>query len=128
MTREFVINLENRPGTLAEVTRALGGANINIVGFCLQTNDENGTFRFVTNDEPKTENWLKSKGHKYKANEIITTRVKNSPGELGLLCESLSKSGVNIEACYPLAGHGPSDTELAFCVDDAQSARKVLTH
>ncbi|MBI4392537.1 MAG: ACT domain-containing protein [Euryarchaeota archaeon] len=128
MTREFVITLENKPGTLATVAKALGSANINILGFALQPQGEFGTFRFVTNEETKTEGWLKTSGHRYRANECVTTRVRNTPGELGRICDNLSRSGVNVEACYPLAPPSPSETELCFTVDDVNSAKKVLGH
>ncbi|MBI4394332.1 MAG: hypothetical protein HY556_11155 [Euryarchaeota archaeon] len=128
MSSEFVISFENKPGTLAPVAKALGSANINIIGFSIQPQGEFGTFRFVTTtgDVTKTENWLKNANRAYRVNELVTVRTRGVPGVLGRLCESLSASGVNVEACYQLASQTPGDIEIAFHVDDVPSARKIL--
>lgn len=128
MSSEFVISLENKPGTLAPVAKALGNANINIIGFSIQPQGEFGTFRFVTTpgDVSKTESWLKTANRAYRVSELVTVKTRNGPGVLGRLCESLSQSGVNVEACYQLAPQTPGDLEVAFHVDDVASAKKVL--
>lgn len=119
--KEFVIPLENKPGTLAEVATSLGKANINIIGYLVQAQGEYGIVRLITSDPAKTEGWLKQTNHAYRTNEVVWTPVKPQPGELGRITTQLSNSGVNITATYPTENGG-----LAFCVDNVQSARKVL--
>lgn len=122
--KEFVLALENRPGTIAEVATALGKANINIVGFLMEAQGEFGVARIVTNDATKTESWLKQANRQYRAHEIITVPIKDQPGELGRLTSALAKSGVNVTAAYPTAT--PSGIGITFAVDDLNTARKVL--
>lgn len=123
--REFVIPLENKPGTLAEVTASLGKANINVSAYLLEAQGDFGVFRFVTSDATKTETWLKSVNRPFRVNDVVTVAVPDKPGELGRIAQKLSGSGVNILASYPVAS-GPTGTQLAFAVDDVAAARKIL--
>lgn len=122
--KEFVLPLENRPGTLAEVATALGKSNINIIGFLLEAQGDFGVARVVTSDPGKTESWLKSINKPYRANDVITVPVQDKPGELGRITTTLSKSGVNVNAAYPTTT--PNGIGLTFAVSDLQTAKKVL--
>lgn len=120
--REFVIPLENRPGTLGEITSALGKANVNIIGYLCESQGDFGVLRIITNDPTKTESWLKQSNRPYRSNEVVWTPISSKPGELGRLATSLSKSGINILSSYPTENGG-----IAFCVDNVPGARKVLS-
>lgn len=124
--REFVIALENRPGTVAEVASALGKANVNILGFLVEAQGEFGVARIVTSDPTKTEGWLKQTNRPYRANEVITVNVPNNPGELGRIASKLSASGININAAYATTRPGNANPGITLAVDNVPSARKVL--
>ena len=48
-TKEFVLTLDDRPGTLAKATDAIAKAGINIEGYCaVPSKDGKGIFRVVT--------------------------------------------------------------------------------
>ncbi len=49
--RAFIVNLENQPGTLADLGEALGERGINISGLAGTTWEDNGTIAIVTNDD-----------------------------------------------------------------------------
>lgn len=122
--KEYVIPLENKPGSLAEVTSALGKANINILGYLLEAQGEFGIFRFITNDPTKTEGWLRQASRPFRTNEVIAVSAPSNPGELGRLTTTLSKSGVNITASYPTSVNNALG--IAFAVDNLAGARKAL--
>lgn len=126
--REFVIPLENRPGTLAEVTSALGKANINITGFLCESQGDFGVFRFIPSDPSKTEGWLKETRRPYRSNEVLVAPIPNHAGELGRVTTNLSKSGVNVLSAYPCTTPNvPNGYGIAFCVDNVPSAKKILS-
>lgn len=124
-TKEFVIPLENKPGTLADVAATLGKANVNIQAYLLEAQGDFGVFRFVPSDVAKTESWLKTANRPYRVNDVVTVTVANKPGELGRIAQKLAASGVNIVASYPVAPSG-SETQIAFAVNDVATAKKVL--
>lgn len=123
-TKEFIIALENKPGTLTEVATALGKANINITGFQLQAQGDFGQFRFLTNDPTKTEGWLRSTRHAFRVRDIVTVPVENRPGELGRITQRLAASGVNVEAVYP--NTPATGSGVAIVVDSVPNAVKAL--
>ncbi|MGQ0535392.1 MAG: ACT domain-containing protein [Methanobacteriota archaeon] len=124
-TKEFIVALENRPGTLAEIATALGRSNVNINGFALQAQGDFGQFRFVTDDTTKAEQFLKGTRYSYRTREAVTVHVPNRPGELAKIAQKLTSSGINIEASYPLASTG-TEPQIAFSVHDVPSALKIL--
>ena len=126
--REFVIPLENRPGTVAEVATALGKANINILGFLLEAQGDFGVARIITSDPAKTEGWLKQTARPYRTNDVITVNVPNNPGELGRITTKLAASGVNINAAYSTTAIGSNTPGITLAVSDINSARKALGH
>lgn len=124
-TKEFVIVIENKPGTLGEITSALGKASINITGFQLQSQVDFGVLRLTTADPGKTESWLKGTRYAYRVRDVVTVPAKNRPGEIGRLAQTLAASGINIEAAYHTFP-SDSDARVAFAVDDVPGALKVL--
>lgn len=118
--REFVVPLENKPGTLAEVATALGKSNINILGYLLEAQGDFGVARIITSDPAKTEAWLRSTSRPFRTNEVVIAPVKPQPGELGRITTALAKTGVNVTASYA------TENGLAFAVDNVASARKAL--
>ncbi|MHB8605237.1 MAG: ACT domain-containing protein [Thermoplasmatota archaeon] len=123
--KEFVIALENKPGTLAEVTSALGGANVNITGLVCEAQGEFGIVRLVTSDPAKTEGWLRTTNHRFRTNDVLAVNVPNNAGELGKIAKKLAASGVNINSTF--LNLPPTGTpQLVFSVSDINSAKKVI--
>jgi hypothetical protein len=118
--REFVVPLENKPGTLAEVATALGKSNVNILGYLLEAQGDFGVARIITSEPAKTESWLKSTNRPFRVNDVVIAQVKPQPGELGRIATALAKSGVNVTASYA------TEDGLAFAVDNVATARKAL--
>lgn len=116
--------IENSPGMLAEVGAALGEANVDITGFDVQVQPEFGVLRFVTSDAAKTEEWLQSARFSYRVRDLVTVSAEDRPGELGRLAQTLSASGINIDAAYCVNVDG--EAQIGFAVSDAPSAVKAL--
>ena len=125
-SKEFVVPLENKPGTLGDIANALGKANVNITGFLVESQGEFGVFRFTTNEPTKTESWLKQSSRPYRANEVLVAAIANTPGELGRIASTLAKSGVNIQATYPSSTLTGSNVGVTIAVSDLPTARKIL--
>ena len=51
-TKQFIVTVENRPGAVAEITRTLGTAKVNILSLLLLGNaeDTRGTVQLVVDD------------------------------------------------------------------------------
>jgi hypothetical protein len=124
-TKEFIMVLENKPGTLAEIGTALGKANVHITGFDMQSQQDFGTLRFATSEPAKTEQWLKGTRYTYRVRDLVTVPAEDRPGELGRIAQILGASGININAAYRVSENGSA--RIGFAVDDIPSAVKALS-
>jgi hypothetical protein len=62
----FIIDLDNRPGSLADVTAAIAEKGININGVAGATGTTTGTIAIVTNDEDATRSALQGAGARFR--------------------------------------------------------------
>ena len=123
--RAFIVRLENRPGSLADVTEALGERGINISAVSGMTWDAGGGLGLITNDEAGTRSVLDDRGADYREIELVSAELDDQPGSLGAAARRLAQKGVNIEALIPTGMQG-SRVSVAFAVKDAAGAREAL--
>lgn len=123
--RAFIVKLENRPGSLAAVTEALGERGANIVGVAGMTWEDHGAVGLITNNDATTRALLDERGETYREVELIAAGLEDRPGALGLASRRLADAGVNVEAAMTTSVLGSKMT-VAFAVDDAAAAREAL--
>ena len=126
MKRQFVIQLDNRPGQLAHLARALGARGIDIEHIsCVGTGPIACAF-MTTGEEEETRDVLRGLGHDYLEGTTIVVDVLDKPGGLADVIERLGGAGVNILGTL-IVGRREGVAEMAFAVDDEEKARAVLT-
>lgn len=123
--RAFIVELENRPGSLAELCEALGERGINISGVSGSTWDDDGAVGFITNDDAGTRAILESRDADYRECDLVAAGLEDRPGALGAAARRLADGGVNIEAIIP-TGLMAGRVTVTFAVDDAVRAREAL--
>ena len=125
MGRQFVVQLDNRPGELAHLARALAARGVDITHIsCAGT----GTLAcaFVTTDEgDATRDVLHGLGHEFVEGQTIVIDVLDQPGGLADITERLARAGVNILGVLKI-GCRDGVAEMAFAVDDEAKARAAL--
>jgi hypothetical protein len=123
--RAFIVNLENRPGVLADLGEALGERGINISGIAGTTWDDHGSIGLVTNDDAGARSVMEEKGISFRDVEVVSAGLEDRPGTLGDASRRLADAGVNIELIMPTGMQGNRIT-VAIGVDDAAKAREAL--
>jgi hypothetical protein len=123
--RAFIVELENRPGSLADVCEAIGAAGVNIVGVAGMTWDAEGAVGLITNNDSTTRQVLEEHDAKYREVELVAAGLEDRPGALAEAARRLAARGVNIEAAMTTSMLG-SKVTIAFGVDDAIAAREAL--
>ncbi len=125
MGRQFVVQLDNRPGELAHLARALGARGIDIKHIsCAGTGTIACAF-ITTGEDDKTREVLHGLGHEFIEGETIVVDVMDRPGGLADVAERLAHAGVNIFGTL-IVGRREGIVEMAFAVDDEQKARAAL--
>ncbi len=120
--QDLSIQLENRPGALAEMGEALGRAGVSVEGGGAWVVDDRGTAHFLFKDGTAARRALEAAGIRVLAeHEVLVQRLRQAvPGQLGALTRRLAEAGVNIEALY-----SDHDNQLILVVDDIARGREV---
>ncbi len=104
--KQLTVSLENRPGTLAHMAKALADAKVNIVALLNSTSGTQGSAQVVVDNVNNAKKALGAAGLSYTEGMVEQIELPNKPGALAQLAEKLAKKGVNIESAYATAPNG----------------------
>jgi hypothetical protein len=121
----FIVELANKPGSLAELSAALADREINITGIAAATWGGSGSVGLITNDEAATRSILTARGDTFRECDLVSASLENKPGTLANATRRLADAGVNIDFLTPSGMDGNKIT-LAIGVDKAEAARQAL--
>ncbi len=124
---QISVFLENKPGALAEVTRILGDAGVNIRALSLADTKDFGIMRLIVNDNEKAKTVLGAKGFTVRKTEVVAVEVPDRPGGLADILKVLSDSGTNVEYLYAFVQQSGSNAIIIFRFDETDKAIEVLT-
>jgi hypothetical protein len=121
----FIVEAKNKPGILAEVSKAIADKGVNVVTGSVIGLGESGGFAFISNDETSTRSALREANLKFREVEVMPISVSDEPGSLAKIAKKLADAGVNIELLLP-SGMSGNKMTLALGVDNIDAARKAI--
>lgn len=96
---EFLLILEDRPGSLADCCEALGEAGINIIGGA-GIGTSVAAAVIVTEESEETAAALTSVGVEFTMKNLHTTVLEDIPGALGVFTRSLAENSINLRSIH----------------------------
>lgn len=122
MAKDLTIELEDRPGVLAELGEALGGASVNIEGFCGYTSEGKGILHLLVDDALAARGALEAAGMDVQSErEVLVVDIEDRPGALGVIARRISNGDVNLDLAY-LA----TNTRLVLGAVDLEAVRDAV--
>jgi hypothetical protein len=121
----FLIDMENRVGSAAEVAETIAERGINITGGSGLAVGSNGRLAVTTNDEAGTRRALLGRGYKFREIEIVPITLTDNPGTFAKALRALADAKINVEAAFPMGSASDRNT-IGFCTDDPAKARTTL--
>lgn len=127
VSKEFAVLLEDRPGTLGAMCRALAERGVNIVAFQSVSSEGKGLVRFVADNPATARKALDNEGLSYKETDVAQAKLRHRPGELARLTSRLGEVDLNIDYVYcgvdpstntPLMIVGVTDVGMAVAILD----------
>ena len=120
--QDLAIELDDRPGALADMGAALGLAGVSIEGGGAWVVNGKGVAHFLFEDGTAARRALEAAGIRVLAvRDVVVQRLsQGEPGQLGKLTRRMADAGVNIEALY-----SDHDHRLILVVDRLDPARAV---
>jgi len=123
---QISVFMENRVGRLAEVTRILAEANINIRALSLADTSDFGILRLILNDNRKAKEELKKAGFAVVTTEVAAVEVSDQPGGLHHILRILQKANVNVEYMYAFVQQSGANAVLIFRFNNLDEALRIL--
>ncbi len=123
---QISVFLENKAGRLAEVTRVLGEAGINIRALSLADTTDFGILRLIVDQYEQAREILKKHGFTVGKTEVVAIEVPDRPGGLAWVLQILSDSQINVEYMYAFVQHSGKNAVIIFRFDNLEKAIKLL--
>lgn len=101
--KQLTVFLENRVGSLQEITEILKENDINVYSISLADTSEYGLLRMIVSDPEKGRKVLCDAGISARLTDVIAARLENKVGTLAGLFNVLSEAEIGIEYMYAMA-------------------------
>lgn len=124
--KQISIFLENKPGQLSGICRALAKENVNIATLSLADWADFGIVRMIVDDHERAKDVLAAAGYVANVSEVVAVCVPDRPGGMAGVMQVLDRAGVDIEYSYAFAFHKGEKAVLVFRFDDNAAAAKAL--
>ncbi len=125
-SKEFAIQMEDRPGTLGKFSRALADRGVNILAFQSFPTEGKSVVRLVVDNPTTTKTVLDSQKLSYKEAEVVQVKLPHRPGELARAAARLGDANININYAYSGVEPGTNAPLLIFGVAEAGRAATIL--
>jgi hypothetical protein len=124
---QISIFLENKSGRLAEVTRVLAAAGVNIRALSLADTADFGILRLIVDQNDRAKQALKESGFTVGKTEVVALEVLDRPGGLAQILGTLEAAGINVEYMYAFVQRSGDNAILIFRFDEPDKAIQALT-
>jgi hypothetical protein len=123
---QLAVFLENRPGKLESVTKALAEAGVNIRGFSMASEGEYGVLKILADDPEKAFRVLKEHHYTVSRRTVEIALIDDRPGGLHELLTTLSGRDINVEDCYGITLEEGCRAAIVLDVERFPEAEAVL--
>ena len=125
--KQISIFVENKPGRMAGVAKALGDAGVNIRALTIAEAGDFGVVRMVVDDTERGYTALREKGFMVSETDVLAVEIKDVPGGLYEIANSLGMNNINVEYAYAFVTAKAERAMLILRVDDVKRAAEVLS-
>ena len=125
--KQISLFVENKPGRMAKVSKTLSDAGVNIRALTVAEAGDFGVIRMVVDDPEKGYQVLHDSGFTVSETEVLAVEMKDIPGGLYEIVNTLGESDVNVDYAYAFVTTKAERALLIIRVDNLEKARKVLT-
>lgn len=123
---QISVFLENRTGQLAEITRLLAEAHINIRAISIAETADYGVARMIVDDYQKASAILLEHGDILSVNPVWAVEVPDQPAGLAELLTVLSECHIDVEYMYSLLIHKDGCAYMVLRITDGEKLESVL--
>lgn len=127
MLQQISVFLENRSGSLNELTRTLAEHNIDLMALFIAETSDYGIARIIVDDTATASSVLKKAGDLFSVDSVVAAYVPDRPGALNAILDIIADAGVNIRYMYSSFGKRDGRCVMIFRVDEPAYLAQVLS-
>ena len=136
IAKELTIRMDNRPGSLGRVCRALANRGVNIMAFQSIPSQQTILVCIVADNPTAAQSVLDQEGIVHTEAEVVQVELSNQPGELARAASKLAEANININYAYcgveprtnaPLVIFGTAEVGRAATILDQTAAAAAGT-
>ena len=124
--KQLSVFVENKPGTLAEITGILGANDIDMCALSVADTERYGILRLIVNNPQIAEDALKAAGFKVSLTDVIAIAVSHKPGGLSEALKYVAQAGIAVEYMYAFVSPKADTAYVILRVQDKQKAILAL--
>ena len=126
MIRQLSVFVENKPGSLMDVTSKLTEAHVNIRAVATFDTPEFGIMRLILDNPVRAKEALTEKGFVTRVSEVIGAELKDEKGNLNQMLAILADGKINVNYIYSFVIREGKAPVMVFSTDNYEKAEKVL--
>ena len=126
MIKQLSVFVENRPGSLMDVTSQLTEAHINIRAVSSFDTPEFGILRLIVDKPMEAKEYLTSKGFVVRVSEVLGAELEDKKGTLNNMLTILAEGKININYIYSFIIRDGLAPVMVFHTDDFDKAIESL--
>ncbi len=125
-TTQLSVFLENRVGTLAEVTRLLADENVNIRALLVADTARYGILRMIVEKPAEVQQLLRGHNILSTTSEVLAVCVDDRPGGLADVAKLLTDNSQQIEYMYAFLSRKDNKAYVVMRVENGDAAAALL--
>ena len=126
MIRQLSVLVENKPGSLMEVTSRLTEAHVNIRAVANFDAPDFGILRMVVDKPQEAKEYLTTRGYVVSVHEVMGVELEDKKGNLNQMLSILAEGKLNINYIYSFVIRDGSAPVMVFSTDDYEKATQIL--
>lgn len=126
MIRQLSVLVENKPGSLMEVTSRLTEAYVNIRAVANFDAPDFGILRLVVDKPQEAKEYLTTRGYVVSVHEVMGVELEDKKGNLNQMLSILAEGKLNINYIYSFVIRDGRAPVMVFQTDDYEKATQIL--
>lgn len=124
--KQLTVFVQNRKGTIVEVTDILAKKGINIRALSIAETEDLGILRLIVNDEKEAQKVLEEQGYLIKTVDVVGVKIGDEPGKLTAALDVLDKADINVEYLYAFMTRTEKHAYVVLRVENNNDAESAL--
>ncbi|AEF85221.1 amino acid-binding ACT domain protein [Treponema primitia ZAS-2] len=125
--KQISVFLENNAGRLADVTKVLAEAAINIRAISIADTADFGILRLIVDKSDAAISALNKAAFTTRLTDVVAVEIGDTPGCLAKVMELFQKSKVNIEYLYASLEGKVGKAVVIFKLENLEQGLKIIT-